>query len=95
MVQSDPTRAPTKHDCVDGSIDPFLRVVLGSNPPLHCFGCLQPLSGGDMAEVVTQCPDCSHLFCLECDGLLHEVVHNCPGCECLPLGHIPGEGLQS
>lgn len=84
--QAPPAEAPTKgtdgRSTVNGA-DPFVRVVLPA-PPLHCFGCLQPLAG-EAAEAVTQCPDCSRLFCLECDGLLHDVVHNCPGCECLPL----------
>jgi hypothetical protein len=34
--------------------------------------------------IVSRCPDCRNLFCLECDAYIHEQLHNCPGCECLP-----------
>lgn len=83
--ENKPVKAEPVHHRAE-QIDPFVKVVLGHSTPLHCFGCLQPLSGDDGPELVTQCPDCCYLFCLECDGLLHDVVHNCPGCECLPLG---------
>lgn len=29
-----------------------------------------------------QCPDCSNIFCSDCDEYLHETLHNCPGCLC-------------
>lgn len=40
--------------------------------------------------MVLQCPDCRHLFCLDCDAYIHEHLHSCPGCECLPIRD--GEG---
>jgi len=27
-----------------------------------------------------QCPDCKNTFCVDCDTLLHDTLHNCPGC---------------
>jgi transcription initiation factor TFIIH subunit 2 len=27
-----------------------------------------------------QCPDCRNIFCVDCDTLLHDTLHNCPGC---------------
>ena len=27
-----------------------------------------------------QCPNCKNVFCADCDALLHETLHNCPGC---------------
>ncbi len=45
---------------------------------------LVPALGVDGVEGASRCPDCKHVFCYECDVLLHEVVHNCPGCECIP-----------
>ena len=67
-----------------------------------CFGCRQPLpirraalTGKDEeadrpdAYVGAQCPECSSLFCIECDDLVHETLHSCPGCACLVV-ETPG-----
>ncbi len=27
-----------------------------------------------------ECPECVNVFCVDCDALLHETLHNCPGC---------------
>lgn len=27
-----------------------------------------------------QCPECRNTFCVDCDTLLHDTLHNCPGC---------------
>lgn len=27
-----------------------------------------------------ECPECWNVFCVDCDTLLHETLHNCPGC---------------
>lgn len=27
-----------------------------------------------------QCPNCSNVFCADCDAYLHDTLHNCPGC---------------
>ncbi|KAH7620949.1 putative General transcription factor IIH subunit 2 [Nannochloris sp. 'desiccata'] len=35
--------------------------------------------------MVLRCPDCRRLFCLDCDAYVHERLHSCPGCECLPV----------
>ncbi|KAK9805068.1 hypothetical protein WJX73_010881 [Symbiochloris irregularis] len=59
----------------------------------YCFGCLRNLSEQPEASsslpsslsgpgVVLSCPDCHQCFCFECDAFAHEVLHNCPGCEC-------------
>jgi transcription factor Ssl1 len=31
-------------------------------------------------KIVFQCPRCHHLFCIDCDIFIHDVLHNCPGC---------------
>ena len=36
------------------------------------------------AGIIVRCPDCRALFCFDCDAFIHEQLHNCPGCECLP-----------
>ncbi len=37
------------------------------------------------STLVLRCPDCRRLFCLDCDAYVHEHLHSCPGCECLPV----------
>ena len=27
-----------------------------------------------------QCPECKNTFCVDCDTVLHDTLHNCPGC---------------
>ena len=27
-----------------------------------------------------KCPDCGGRYCWMCDEVLHEEIHNCPGC---------------
>ena len=64
-----------------------------------CYLPLAPAAGGGRGRgaalpaaaaaasqggIVSRCPDCRNLFCLECDAYIHEQLHNCPGCECLP-----------
>jgi hypothetical protein len=53
---------------------------------LACFGCFAELRAvcGGGASLAVLCPDCRRLFCYECDAFVHEHLHNCPGCECLP-----------
>ena len=29
-----------------------------------------------------ECATCERFFCIDCDVFAHEVVHNCPGCQC-------------
>lgn len=54
--------------------------------PKLCFGCQQelPFAGGKMTGVRVACPRCKQHFCFDCDIYIHESLHNCPGCECLP-----------
>lgn len=63
----------------------------------YCYGCSCLLeepprrSGRGVVvvpaapAVVLRCPDCRRLFCLDCDAYVHEHLHSCPGCECLPV----------
>ncbi|RKP07291.1 Ssl1-like-domain-containing protein [Thamnocephalis sphaerospora] len=53
----------------------------------RCFGCRSsfetPPQSGALAQRASdrfRCPECKHLFCLECDLFVHEALHNCPGC---------------
>ncbi|GAA0168797.1 general transcription factor [Lithospermum erythrorhizon] len=52
------------------------------NSAKNCFGCQQSLQnpGNQRVSCVT-CPNCKHIFCLDCDIYIHESLHNCPGCE--------------
>lgn len=50
-----------------------------------CFGCERPLAQGAAGRPggagALQCPLCRHVFCFDCDMLVHESLHNCPGCQ--------------
>lgn len=55
-----------------------------------CYACLSDLQPSSLEEertaevgVIVRCPDCSKLFCFDCDAYIHETLHNCPGCLCL------------
>lgn len=61
-----------------------------------CFACCTPLQeavpAGDAAvrrNVVLRCGRCTQLFCVECDLLIHDALHNCPGCEFASTGSLP------
>ncbi|KAF2078012.1 hypothetical protein CYY_000650 [Polysphondylium violaceum] len=43
-----------------------------------CYGCLIPPTS---SSLYFQCPRCTQSFCLDCDLVIHESLHNCPGCE--------------
>jgi len=45
-----------------------------------CFACQKHLPGATSLRL--QCPSCLSVFCLDCDTYVHDVLHNCPGCEC-------------
>jgi len=49
-------------------------------------GSIKPSSSKAAEEELLrfQCPDCDNFFCTDCDAYLHETLHNCPGCLCLP-----------
>lgn len=70
----------------DASLDQITAQQLSGS---YCFGCLKDLKAQPDASsltsspgVVVSCPDCHQLFCFDCDAFVHEVLHNCPGCEC-------------
>lgn len=53
-----------------------------------CFSCKRefPLlrrSNSDalLSTLRYRCVDCKRDFCMECDDLIHGILHNCPGCE--------------
>ncbi|OBA20802.1 TFIIH basal transcription factor complex, subunit SSL1 [Metschnikowia bicuspidata var. bicuspidata NRRL YB-4993] len=57
-------------------------------PSSHCYGCLlefppgSPEAPGPAASSLRfRCGKCAHDFCIDCDVFVHEVLHNCPGCE--------------
>eukprot|EP00897_Mesotaenium_endlicherianum_P002059 jgi/Mesen1/1881/ME000143S00930 len=54
--------------------------------PQLCFGCQStlPLPGEEGGGVRLECGRCKRHFCFDCDTYIHESLHNCPGCECLP-----------
>ncbi|EMG50970.1 SSL1 General transcription and DNA repair factor IIH subunit SSL1 [Candida maltosa Xu316] len=58
----------------------------------YCFGCRLKFPEGvklgthkgsleSMTSSRYRCPKCKQEFCINCDVFVHEVLHNCPGCE--------------
>ncbi|KYQ88360.1 TFIIH subunit [Tieghemostelium lacteum] len=50
-----------------------------SDSIIKCFSCLLPSL--NTSQLYFSCPRCHQVFCLDCDLLIHESLHNCPGCE--------------
>ena len=55
--------------------------------PQHCFGCNEVLEGykdenryNKEIKMKLKCPNCTNIFCVECDIFIHDSLHNCPGC---------------
>lgn len=51
----------------------------------HCYGCLLRFPEGTTDSNLTssryRCGKCANDFCIDCDIFVHEMLHNCPGCE--------------
>ncbi|AMD21198.1 HEL082Cp [Eremothecium sinecaudum] len=57
-------------------------------PTQNCFSCQKKFStlrNHKTQELLTssryRCEECSRDFCIDCDVFIHEILHNCPGCE--------------
>lgn len=72
---------------------PFTGSLRLSNPSelSSCFSCLKRIgvpvtssdpNNNDEGDQILRykCPECSNLFCVDCDTFLHDTLHNCPGC---------------
>jgi transcription initiation factor TFIIH subunit 2 len=46
--------------------------------PSFCFGCHLKFEG---KVAGFECTQCFQMFCIECDVFIHEMLHNCPGCD--------------
>lgn len=46
---------------------------------LRCRSCLKALPKDQNLRL--KCPKCQNIFCLDCDNFIHDVLHNCVGCE--------------
>lgn len=63
----------------------------------HCFGCLLRFPDGtdvDAAALTSsryECPKCHQHFCIDCDVFVHELLHNCPGCESVAVPQVTEE----
>ncbi|CCK68947.1 TFIIH/NER complex subunit SSL1 KNAG_0B05150 [Huiozyma naganishii CBS 8797] len=60
-------------------------------PTENCFACQRRfpiLKNHKSDQLLTssryRCDDCRQDFCIDCDVFIHEVLHNCPGCESKP-----------
>lgn len=55
---------------------------------LHCYGCLlrfpeasETSNEKALSSSRYRCGKCHNDFCIDCDVFVHEVLHNCPGCD--------------
>lgn len=60
-------------------------------PTENCFSCQKTfpvLKNNKTGKLLTssryRCSDCSQDYCIDCDVFIHEILHNCPGCESKP-----------
>ncbi|CCH60165.1 hypothetical protein TBLA_0C03620 [Henningerozyma blattae CBS 6284] len=60
-------------------------------PTNNCFSCQKGfphLVNNKTGELLTssryRCGECHKDFCIDCDVYIHEILHNCPGCESKP-----------
>ncbi|UYV81913.1 GTF2H2 [Cordylochernes scorpioides] len=61
-------------------IDNYEEVPFADVHERVCYGCQDVLK----EKMVSQCPQCSRIFCLECDVFVHSSLHVCPGCSNTP-----------
>lgn len=61
-------------------------------PTDNCFSCqirFPTIINHKTGELLTssryRCESCKKDFCIDCDVYIHEVLHNCPGCESEPV----------
>ncbi|KAH3678324.1 hypothetical protein WICMUC_001557 [Wickerhamomyces mucosus] len=47
----------------------------------YCYGCQRDFPFNTVTSSRYSCTECKHHFCIDCDVFIHEVIHNCPGCE--------------
>lgn len=80
FVQLDSTEAATILQ--NNEKDPIADVQAISNlvdaDILRCTGCARIL--GKETSLRLLCPKCVNVFCIDCDGFVHDSLHNCPGC---------------
>lgn len=57
-------------------------------PTQNCYSCqkkFSTLKNQKTQELLTssryRCDDCKQDFCIDCDVFIHEMLHNCPGCD--------------
>lgn len=61
--------------------------ISSSYTSTHCYGCLLrfPEGSDNNTDMLTssryRCGKCLNDFCIDCDVFVHEILHNCPGCE--------------
>ena len=51
--------------------------------PKNRKGSVKQIDEGEPESLRFECPDCSNIFCSDCDDFLHATLHNCPGCLCM------------
>ena len=63
----------------------FMEVPVSDNySSSNCFGCQIDFPAPSSSQLTSSryvCTECSNHFCIDCDVFIHEILHNCPGCE--------------
>ena len=65
--------ATVSSDALDVPMEP----ASAWKPSKFCFSCMAPFAGMDYRF---RCPKCYKEYCGDCDALIHDALHNCPGC---------------
>ncbi|CAH1775381.1 unnamed protein product [Owenia fusiformis] len=59
-------------------LDAYTEIPIQQLPPEQriCSACCVAIKD----QTIQQCQSCKHLYCTDCDILIHETLHTCPGC---------------
>jgi transcription initiation factor TFIIH subunit 2 len=58
--------------------------IENENQETNCFSCQRVYNETD--KHLYQCPNCKHLYCIDCDIFIHDTLHVCIGCSIIPGG---------
>lgn len=68
----------------------FVEASINKDAVESCFGCFTEMNTSQLTDIspAYRCPDCSEIFCGDCDVFIHEHLHSCPGCESRILQNV-------
>jgi transcription initiation factor TFIIH subunit 2 len=80
-IPFDPQEQSTSHRVVEinqNSESSSVIRINDNNNNRRCAGCNFNIAEVD--RIISQCPRCNGLFCVDCDLFIHDTLHNCPNC---------------